>query len=60
MKSPDFLIPLGNSALIKAHVVSKSQLMYPTEAVRAKITLNVTCEVVGEKEKFISDVVIKY
>ena len=41
--------PLGRGALIKAHVVSKSQLLKPSIAVRAYITLNVTCEAVGGK-----------
>jgi hypothetical protein len=35
---------------MKAHVASRSQLLYPTEAGRAKITINVTCEAIGEKE----------
>jgi hypothetical protein len=42
--------PFGTGALIKGHVTSKSQLLKPTIAVRANITLNVTCEAVGEKE----------
>jgi hypothetical protein len=42
--------PLGRGALIKAHVASKSQLLKPSIAVRAYITLNVTCGSVGEKE----------
>jgi hypothetical protein len=35
---------------MKAHVASKSQLLKPSIAVRAKITLNITCEAVGENE----------
>jgi hypothetical protein len=35
---------------MKAHVASKSQLLKTTIAVRANITLNVTCEAGGENE----------
>jgi uncharacterized membrane protein YccF (DUF307 family) len=42
--------PFGKGALMKTHVTSKSQLLKTSIAVRAKITLNITCEAVGEKE----------
>jgi uncharacterized membrane protein YccF (DUF307 family) len=42
--------PFGKGALMKAHVASKSQLLKTTIAVRANITLNVTCGAVDENE----------
>ena len=41
---------LGDSALVKTHVAFKNQPLYPTEAVSAKITLQVTRKTVEEKE----------
>ncbi len=42
---------LGDSALVKTHVAYKNQLLYPTEAVRAKInTLKVNWKNVKEKK----------